>query len=31
MCGGTEEETQDNYRKIIKNIVKETIIDKVSL
>ena len=28
MSGGTEEETQENYEKIIKNIVKETTIDK---
>ena len=28
MCGSTKEETNKNYNKIIKNIVKETIIDK---
>jgi hypothetical protein len=28
MCGSTQEETTKNYNKIIKNIVKETIIDK---
>jgi hypothetical protein len=29
MSGGSKEETNKNYNKIIKNIVKETIIDKV--
>jgi hypothetical protein len=29
MCGSTKEETNKNYNKIIKNIVKETIIDKI--
>ena len=28
MCGSSQEETDKNYNKIIKNIVKETIIDK---
>jgi hypothetical protein len=28
MCGGTEEETENNYNKIRKNIIKEVIIDK---
>ena len=28
MCGSTEEETNKNYNKIIKNITKETIIEK---
>ena len=28
MCGTTEEETEKNYNKIIKNITKETVIDK---
>jgi hypothetical protein len=28
MCGGTEEETENNYNKIKKNIIKEVIIDK---
>ena len=28
MSGTSEEETNKNYSKIIKNIVKETIIDK---
>ena len=28
MSGGTQEETNKNYNKIIKNIVKETIINK---
>jgi hypothetical protein len=28
MCGITEEESNKNYSKIIKNIIKETIIDK---
>jgi hypothetical protein len=28
MCGGTEEETETNYSKIKKNIIKEVIIDK---
>ena len=31
MSGGTKEETNKNYNKIIKNIAKETIIDKMSL
>jgi hypothetical protein len=30
MCGGSVEETRDNYNKIKKNIIKETIIKKVS-
>jgi predicted O-methyltransferase YrrM len=30
MSGVTEEETNKNYSKIIKNIIKETVIDKVS-
>jgi hypothetical protein len=28
MCGSTKEETNKNYNKIIKNIAKETVIDK---
>jgi hypothetical protein len=28
MCGSTKEETDKNYNKIIKNIVKETVIEK---
>jgi hypothetical protein len=28
MCGGTEEETETNYNKIRKNIIKQVIIDK---
>jgi hypothetical protein len=28
MCGSTKEETEKNYEKIIRNIVKETMIDK---
>jgi hypothetical protein len=28
MCGSTEEETNKNYSKIIKNIIKETVIEK---
>jgi hypothetical protein len=28
MCGSTQEETNKNYNKIIKNIVKETVIEK---
>ena len=28
MSGATKEETNKNYNKIVKNIVKETIIDK---
>lgn len=28
MCGSTKEETERNYEKIIKNIVKEVVIDK---
>ena len=28
MCGTTKEETEKNYNKIIKNITKETVIDK---
>jgi hypothetical protein len=28
MCGGSEEETENNYNKIKKNIIKEVIIDK---
>jgi len=28
MCGITEEESNKNYSKIIKNIIKETVIDK---
>ena len=28
MCGSTKEETEKNYNKIIKNITKETVIDK---
>jgi hypothetical protein len=28
MCGGTEQETQDNYEKIVRNITKEMTIDK---
>ena len=28
MCGSTTEETNKNYNKIIKNITKETIIEK---
>jgi hypothetical protein len=28
MSGTTEEESKKNYTKIIKNIVKETVIDK---
>jgi len=31
MCGGTEEETENNYNKIKKNIIKEVIIDKLSV
>jgi hypothetical protein len=30
MSGTTEEESKKNYTKIIKNIVKETVIDKTS-
>jgi hypothetical protein len=28
MCGSSEEEAEKNYEKIIKNIVKEVVIDK---
>ena len=28
MSGGTKEECEKNYNKIIKNIVRETVIDK---
>jgi hypothetical protein len=28
MSGSTKEESEKNYNKIIKNIIKETIIDK---
>jgi len=28
MCGGTEEEIEDNYNKILKNIIKESTINK---
>jgi uncharacterized C2H2 Zn-finger protein len=31
MCGGSKEETTDNYNKIKKNIIKESIINKVAL
>jgi hypothetical protein len=28
MCGGSEEETETNYNKIRKNIIKQVIIEK---
>ena len=31
MCGSTKEETNKNYNKIIKNIAKETVIEKATL
>lgn len=28
MCGSTDEETKNNYERIVKNITKEVVIDK---